>query len=232
MASLKESLTSSVGRKYVMGLTGLFLIVFLLVHLSGNFTLLLKDGTAFNTYAHFMKENLLIKLSEVILFGGFLLHIIQGLMLTAKNKAARAVNYQVAHKHDKVDWTSKAMSALGMILLIFLIIHLYDFFRFKYFVADPQMTADGTMIDLHGIVRHEFSEGGLEGIFHLAVYTLGMAAVSFHLWHGFQSTFQSLGLRHPKYTPFIQGLGKLYAVVVPAAFVAIPYIIKFTAEAH
>jgi succinate dehydrogenase / fumarate reductase cytochrome b subunit len=207
MSWFKDSLTSSVGRKLVMGITGLFLITFLLAHLAGNIPLLLDDeGAAFNAYAHFMKHNKLIALSEVILFLGFIVHIYQGINLYRTNKAARTQKYAIPNKNPKVSKASKIMGPLGMIILIFLILHLYDFFAFKYGMrsAGLQMKSyeGGEAIpDLWSLVIVEFQTG----IAHLIVYPLAMIAVSYHLLHGFQSAFQTLGARHKKIHPINQG---------------------------
>jgi succinate dehydrogenase / fumarate reductase cytochrome b subunit len=234
MSWVKDSLTSSIGRKLVMGITGLFLIIFLLAHLAGNIPLLFDDdGAAFNAYAHFMKHNKLIVASEVILFGGFILHIYQGIQLYNANKGARTQKYAVSNNNPKVSTASKIMGPLGMIILIFLLLHLWDFFAFKYgwrgeledFVinGEPILDADNHALpDLYKRVMAEFRNGWS----HLIVYPLAMIAVAWHLIHGFQSAFQSLGVRHKKYTPLIKVVGYAYALVVPAAFALIPILIK------
>ncbi len=235
MSWVKDSLTSSVGRKIVMGLTGIFLITFLMAHLAGNIPLLFADGgEAFNNYAHFMKHNKLIMLSEVILFGGFIIHIYQGIYLYRANSAARKQKYAVPHKNSKVSTASKIMGPLGMIILIFLIMHLWDFFAFKYGVrgplvdaklpdGSPLLDADGNAIpDLFVKVIVQFQES----IYSVVFYPIAMAAVSWHLIHGFQSAFQSMGWRHKKYTPVIKSVGLVYAILIPFAFGIIPVLIK------
>lgn len=239
MSWVKNALTSSIGQKLLMSLTGLFLVIFLVVHLVGNISLLYNDGEAFNTYAHFMRHNPIILASEVILFGGFLLHIVQGIMLTAKNKAARSQGYAVAHKSDKVKWTSKYMGAFGIILIAFLGLHLFDFFSFKFFRELGELNIENLsyltntdhivnygvedMPNLHAKVHEVY----VNSPFHWIVYTLAMLVVGLHLSHGFQSAFQSLGINHKKYTPLIKGVGTVYAVLVPLGFALIPLLIKF-----
>lgn len=224
MSWVKDALTSSIGRKLVMSLTGLFLIVFLVAHLAGNIPLLFKDGEAFNQYAHFMKHNKLIVASEVILFLGFIFHIVQGILLYGKNKGARKVKYAVPNKNEKVSWTSKMMGPFGMVILVFLILHLWDFFAFKYGPRTglAMVTYDGVeMPNLFARVIHEFQDE----ISHVIFYPICMIVVGLHLSHGFQSAFQSLGLNHKKYTPFIKGLGTAYSIIVPALFALIPILI-------
>ena len=132
MSWVKNTLTSSIGQKIVMSLTGLFLITFLIVHLIGNIALLYQDGEAFNQYAYFMKHNPVIKIGEIVMFAGFLIHIIQGFLLMKKNSSARSQSYAVSSDNQKVKWTSKYMGPLGIIILVFLLLHLWDFFSFKY----------------------------------------------------------------------------------------------------
>ena len=226
MSWVKETFSSSLGKKLVMAITGLFLIQFLLIHLIGNFPLLLDDGEAFNQYAHFMKHNKIIVVSEVVLFAGFIFHIVQGLMLAKENKSARSQGYAVPHKNDKVNTGSKYMAHLGIILLVFLIWHLMEFFSYKYF--RPEQLADViydgvTMPDLYSKVRSEFK--GTEGLLHVIAYSIAMLVVGTHLFHGFQSAFQSIGWNHKKYTPIIKKAGTAYAIVIPALFAVIRLII-------
>jgi succinate dehydrogenase / fumarate reductase, cytochrome b subunit len=240
MSWVKNTLTSSIGQKLVMGLTGLFLIIFLLIHLIGNISLLSADGEAFNKYAYFMKHNPVIKIGEVFMFLGFLLHIVQGIALMRKNGAARSQGYAVAHKHEKVKITSKYMGPFGIVILLFLGLHLYDFFSFKYFrdlhtnldttnityLKDTasQVIYDGVeMENLHAKVHEVYVNSPI----HWIVYLVSMIVVGLHLSHGFQSAFQTLGVNHPKYSPIIKGLGTVYSIIIPLAFALIPLLLKF-----
>lgn len=242
MSWVKNTLTSSLGQKFLMSISGLSLVIFLLVHLAGNFSLLLNNGSAFNEYAHFMKANKLIVASEFGLFGMFLLHIVQGIVLAKKNSGARSQKYAVPHKNEKVSWTSKYMIHMGIVILAFFILHLVDFFSFKYFreaalegmdfsqlgylVQDTWMVkgADGTSIpNLHAKVHEVYVNSPV----HWIIYPLSMLVIGFHLAHGFQSAFQTLGLNHKKYTPAIKAVGIGYAILIPALFAMIPLFIKF-----
>ncbi|MBV6647685.1 MAG: succinate dehydrogenase cytochrome b subunit [Cyclobacteriaceae bacterium] len=218
MGWLTKTLSSTIGRKLIMSLTGLFLIVFLVSHLIGNLLLLKSDGgLAFNEYAHFMKYSTFIRLAEVILFGGFLFHIVDGIMLIRANAKARPVGY-VANKSKSDSWTSKLMGPFGIIILIFFILHLYNFFRYKYFTPHLLENMPGTdLADMASLVFQVFSNP-----IEVLIYVVAMLVIGFHLWHGFQSAFQTLGLNHKKYTPFIKALGAIYSVVIPAAFAIIP----------
>lgn len=222
MSWLKDSLTSSIGKKIVMGLTGLFLIVFLVAHLAGNVSLLFDDkGEAFNAYAHFMKHSTLIKISEVILFLGFLIHIVQGIMLVLGNKKARPVNYKVSHTNKKVSWTSKLMGPFGVVILVFLILHLVHFFRYKYISAIGNDSFGNA--DLYSKVYELYQ--GSQGIIWVIFYVISMLVIGFHLSHGFQSAFKTLGLNHKKYSPFLSSLGLAYSVLITVAFALIPILI-------
>ena len=220
MSWLTKTLTSSVGKKYVMALTGLFLILFLIEHLIGNLLLLKSDsGVAFNEFAHFMKHNPLIMIGEVVLFLGFIFHIIDGVTLERKNRSSRPIAYAVPIKAEVTSWTSKYMGPFGIIILVFLIIHLYNFFRYKYFV--PVNNMPGTDIsDLASIVYVKFQNIG-----YVVFYVVAMAVTGFHLNHGFQSAFQTLGVNHVKYSPFIKMLGTLYSILVPLGMAIIPILI-------
>jgi len=211
--------TSSLGRKLVMALTGLFLILFLVVHLSGNFQLLKDDeGKAFNVYAEFMTTNPVIK---VISYGNYtfiLLHIFLALALTRKNRAARGSERYKVTSGKSSAWSSRNMGTLGTIILIFLVIHLKDFWAQMHWGGIPKANYDGREVkDLYAVVALAFSQR-----WYVALYVVCMAGLGFHLWHGFASAFQTLGLNHVKYNPIIHFVGKAFAIIVPALFALIP----------
>lgn len=210
--------SSSIGRKVLMALTGLFLILFLAVHLVGNLQLLKDDGgQAFNIYAKFMTTNPLIKVVSYGNYAFILLHIFMALVLSRKNRAARGVQgYAVNGKSST--WASRNMGILGTLLLIFLIIHMKDFWAVMHWGGIPTATYDGVEVkDLYAIVSLAFSEA-----WYVILYVVCMIGLAFHLWHGFSSAFQSLGLNHMKYNPVINFVGRSFAVIVPAAFALIP----------
>ncbi len=221
MSWFSNFLTSSIGKKLIMSLTGLFLIVFLLVHLTGNLQLLMDDGgRQFNLYAKFMTTNPLIKFTSYGLYAFILLHAIQGILLWLKNKAAKGSSYAVNNTRatNTVAGFAKNMGWLGIIILVFLLIHMYQFWLQMKLGHLPMVEYDGVQVkNLYAPVTETFSNIGF-----VVFYVLSMVVIAFHLWHGFQSSFQTLGLNHKKYTPFIHGLGKLYAVAVPLGFALIP----------
>ncbi|MEO9851211.1 MAG: succinate dehydrogenase cytochrome b subunit [Reichenbachiella sp.] len=219
MSWFTQTLTGSVGKKLLMALTGLFLILFLVVHLAGNLQLLANDGgRAFNIYAHSMANNPFIKIVSYGNFFFIIVHVIDGLVLAMKNKAARNVRYKVATKDSKSSWASKNMALLGIITLIFIIAHLKGFwYEFKNGSLD-MLTYDGLAVQNgYAIVDFAFSNP-----LFVLFYVVCMIFLSFHLSHGFSSAFQSMGLNHKKYTPFISKLGLIYSILIPLGFASIP----------
>ncbi len=210
--------SSSLGRKVLMALTGLFLILFLAVHLAGNLQLLKEDGgQAFNIYAKFMTTNPLIKVISYGNYAFILLHIFMAIVLTRQNRAARGnQSYAITGKSSSL--ASRNMGILGTLILIFLIIHMKDFWAQMHWGGIPTATYDGVEVkDLYAIVSLAFSEA-----WYVILYVVCMIGLAFHLWHGFTSAFQTLGLNHMKYNPVINFVGRSFAVIVPAAFALIP----------
>jgi len=212
--------TSSIGRKIIMSLTGLFLILFLVVHLAGNLQLLFNDGgEAFNSYAYMMTHNPLIK---VISYGNYVfivLHTIQGILLWLKNRKAKGVKASVKTSAN-ASMASKNMALLGTLILAFLFIHMGDFWwKMKRGALNMvQSESLGHEVkDLYERVSVAYSNELL-----VIVYLVGLGVLSFHLSHGFQSAFQTLGLNHKKYTPTINTLGKIISIVIPLGFALIP----------
>ena len=217
-------LTSSIGRKVVMSLTGLFLIVFLVVHLLGNLQLILAQdgGQTFNEYAYFMTHNPVIKFTSYGLYAFILIHAIQGLLLAYYNRKARGdVRYAV--KVNRTAGASKSslwMGSLGTVILVFIIIHMAQFWLQMKLGNTEMVTYDDEPVkDLYTLVAAVY-QNPLFVIF----YVVAMIFIAFHLWHGFQSAWQTLGLNHRKYTPLIKAVGYTYSVLVPLGFASIPII--------
>jgi succinate dehydrogenase / fumarate reductase, cytochrome b subunit len=257
MSEFKQTFNSSLGKKLIMALTGLFLCTFLIVHLGGNLLLFKNDaGFGFNVYANFLTHFPPIEVVAYILYLSILVHAVYALVLTIKNRSSRPIGYAVQAKSD-ASWSSKNMGLLGSVLFLFLVIHMSDFwYRYKYSgtmtykeyrtdlssgqttVADftptsPKFensisTENNTEIvrvkDLHARVASSFSN-----IWYVIFYVIAMGAVSFHLLHGFQSAFRTLGWVHRKYTPIVQFIGTwLFAVIIPLGFAAMPVVYFFT----
>ncbi|TVR75887.1 MAG: succinate dehydrogenase [Saprospirales bacterium] len=221
MSWVSNFLTSSLGKKLIMSLTGLFLIIFLAVHLAGNLQLLAgDDGEAFNVYAHFMTTNGLITFLSYGLYFFILLHIVQGILISLSNRGARKVKYAVSNRKSN-SFASRQMMLLGLLVFFFLAVHMGDFWYKMKFTDELSMVTysgyDYAVKDLYARVDAAFNEWWI-----VAIYMLGLLALAFHLWHGFQSAFQTLGLNHKKYTPLIDNLGKIYSVLIPIGFAIIP----------
>ena len=208
-------LSSSIGKKFIMGLTGLFLVSFLIVHVSINSCIFFNDGgQTFNAAAHFMATNPVIRIVEIGLFAGLLLHIFQSLLLTLENKKARPVAYAQINGAANSSWYSRSMGILGSLLLIFLVIHL------KHFWIDTKIAVFSGKADEHDT----FAE--MREVFSLwyvvVIYVCGVCSLMYHLLHGFQSAFQTLGVNHKKYTPLIKKMGIWFSIIVCLLFAAMP----------
>jgi succinate dehydrogenase / fumarate reductase cytochrome b subunit len=216
--------TSSIGKKLMMALAGLFLVVFLLVHLGINLTLILfEDPRIFNIAAHFMATNLVIKIVEVVLFGAIILHILYGIILQILNWLARPLRYRIAN-YAQTSFFSKFMIHTALIILAFLVIHLVDFYFKAKFGHVGEVVYNGKHYhDLGTLVIEKFRIGGFV-IFYIASFLF----LGFHLLHGFQSAFQTLGMNHKVYTPLVKTLGVLYTLIVVAGFTTIPLVIYFS----
>jgi len=200
-----------------MSLTGLFLISFLIVHCLLNSFIFFNDGgLIFNTGAHFMATNWLIRAMEIVLFLGLILHAVQALVLTMANKKARPVGYAKFNGAANSTWYSRSMGLLGTLILLFLIIHLAHFWVKSRFTGLPGEDANGHE-NLYAVMQETFTH-----LWVVVVYCLAMISLAYHLLHGFQSAFQTLGLNHKKYTPLIKGVGTVFAIVVPLIFAAMP----------
>ena len=207
---------TSVTKKIVMALAGLFLIVFLMVHLGINLFLLSDDPTTFNNAAHFMASNPIIKVFELVLMGGILIHIIWGVILQIQNWFARPDRYKVTAS-TQTSFFSKYMIYTGLIILIFLIIHFVNFYFVKLGLVE------GDHENFYGMAHELFKMSG-----YIIFYLISFLILGFHLNHAFQSAFQTLGLNHKKYTPCIKTVGLIYSIVVPLGYIIIPVIIFFS----
>ncbi len=219
MSWLSQALSSSLGKKLLMALTGLFLIFFLTGHLLGNFLLFKGDGgQAFNEYAKFMTATPAILVLSIITYVGILFHVIYSIVITIHNRNSRPVTYAVSNASANSLWSSRNMGILGTLVLIFVVIHLKSFWYEMKFGNIPIVEYNsGSMKDLYLIVTVAFTQ-----IWYVAFYVFSMFILAFHLSHGFKSAFQTLGLSHVKYTPLIKIIGMAYAIIVPLLFASMP----------
>lgn len=217
--------STSIGKKLMLAAAGLFLISFLLIHLTINLLIIIfEDPKQFNLAAHFMGTNIVIKVFEIILFGGFLLHIIFGFIVQIMNWISRPHGYKVTN-NQQTSFFSKFMIHTAIIILIFLVIHLFDFYlKAKIFGEVPDIVYDGKEYhNLGALVLAKFKI-----LWVVIFYIISFVFLGFHLLHGFQSAFQTLGLDHKTYTPFIKTLGVIITVIIVAGFTTIPLVIYFT----
>jgi len=215
MGWTKQFFSSSIGRKFAMALSAFFLIIFLLQHFLINLTSVLSPEL-FNQLSHFMGTNPLVQfaLQPVLLFG-VLFHFIMGFRLEIQNKQARGVSYAMNKGSANASWVSRNMIYTGLFILLFMGFHFYDFWipeiNRKYIVG---MTPDAERY--YEEVVHMF-----QNPIRVGIYCLSFVFLALHLFHGFQSAFQSVGVNNEKYTPGIKTLGKIYAILIPAGFIFI-----------
>jgi succinate dehydrogenase / fumarate reductase cytochrome b subunit len=212
---------SSLTKKFIMAFAGAFLMVFLLVHLGINFFLIPvteNHKEIFRDAAHFMGTNPLIKIMEVVLFGAFIIHILVGAVLQVQNWMARPLRYK-KEGWSHTSFFSKFMIHTGIVIFIFLVIHLMNFYLVKQGITDapegPMRVADDH--DFYNMAFNLFTNNT-----YAIVYIVLLILTGFHLNHAFQSAFQSLGLNHSKYTPVIKALGDFYSIAVPLGYILIP----------
>ncbi len=214
-----EFLTSAVGKKIVMGITGLSLIAFLVVHVGVNACIWANDGgDMFNKAAHFMGATVVIRILEVGLFIGIFLHIIQGYLLTVQNQAKRKTGYAVPMGNRGSRWYSRSMGLLGTILLLFFILHWWHFWIPSRFTGVVQKMVDGNeMHDMFSLMKFTFSD-----LWVVIVYVVACFSLFWHLLHGFQSSFRTMGLANTRHIGMVQVLGIGFSVLVSLAFAMMP----------
>lgn len=217
-----EFFTSSVGKKLIMALTGLFLISFLVVHAGINACIWANDGgVMFNKAAHFMAVTVVVRVLEVGLFAGILLHIVQGLSLEFSNRSRRRVGYANGLGNRGSRWYSRSMGLLGTLLLLFFILHWYHFWVPSRFtgIPGPEMELEhgGSVHNMFALMQVTFSEAWV-----VVVYVLACISLCWHLVHGFQSAFRTLGLSNQRYLTLIKTVGVGYAVIISLAFALMP----------
>lgn len=216
----KESLfRSSIGKKFTMALSALFLLIFLLQHFIIN-SLAVISPEAFNAASHFMGYQPIVQyVVQPILIFAVIYHFVMGFILEIENRKARGpVGYAVNNANENSTWASRNMIWSGAVILAFLVLHLIDFWvpemNYKYIDAEIQ--------DAHRY-HHELMLK-FENPVRVGAYVISFFLLMMHLLHGFQSAFQSIGARHRKYTPFIKSFGKVFAIVIPVGFMLIAII--------
>lgn len=212
---MQKSKFTTIGRKILMALSGLFLMLFLLQHMSINLLSVISPDD-FNMVSHFMGYNPLVQyaLQPVLIFA-VVFHFAMGFYLEYKNKEARTIKYAYDKPGATSTWMSRNMLYSGLVVLAFLGLHFYDFWipemSYKYVQALPEDTTR-YLVELN----HKFHDP-----VRVSLYVGSFVLLSLHLLHGFQSSFQTVGFNNKKYTPTLKKLGDIYAIAIPAVFIII-----------
>lgn len=210
----KQLFTSSLGKKYLMGLTGFFLITYLIVHASINALIFYNDdGATFNSVAHFMLHNYIVRFLEIGLFATFILHAVQGLLLWKQNRAARKISYEMQKYPKEIKWYARIMGWLGTFILLFLVMHLYQFWG----STKHELYFNGPAVDLYQSMKEVFTNP-----VWFTLYMIGLASLLFHLLQGFQSAFQTFGINNRRWIGIIRGIGVFYSIVICLLFASMP----------
>jgi succinate dehydrogenase / fumarate reductase, cytochrome b subunit len=216
-------LNASVGKKFLVSISGLFLIMFLAVHLTVNL-FLLAGRESFNLAAHFMATNPAIKIIEPMLAFGFLLHITYSAWLTFANLDTRPQKYALVDQSETSSWPSRNMFVLGSLIFIFLVLHLSNFWvKMKF--------GDMSYIDYGGVLvqdAYTLVTGKFVIWWYVIIYVAGAVFLGLHLLHGFQSAFQTLGLNNQIWRKRLTVLGTIYSLIIATGFSVIPlyFIVK------
>jgi len=213
MAPRGRVLSSLVTTKLIVGTTGILLFLYLILHIVGN-ALIFLGPSLFNSYAYKLTSNPLVVPVEIGLLVVFLIHLFKAIRMTLQNRAARPDSYaqkKMAGGRSQKSLASSTMILTGLALLIFIPIHV------KMFKYGPEYEYGTTaMRDLYRVEVQNFSSPGW-----VAFYVISMVFVGFHLWHGVASSFQSLGVSGPRFTPAIRTIGKISAVIIAGGFIVI-----------
>jgi succinate dehydrogenase / fumarate reductase cytochrome b subunit len=219
-----ELFTSSIGKKLVMAITGLSLILFLVVHVTVNACMWAivfipeDDGEVFNKAAHFLGQTLVPRVLEIGLFLFIIIHIVQGYVLEVQNRQKRGTNYKVKMGATGSNWYSKSMGLLGTLIFLFLIVHIADFWVPSRFGGLDPVVYDGK--EYHNLY------GKMIGVFQnpwvVVLYVLGCISLAWHLIHGFQSSFRTLGVSNKRYMKMLTGIGFAFSIIVCLLFAMMP----------
>lgn len=221
MTSLRQALSSSIGRKLLLAVTGSLMALFLVGHLAGNLLVFLGPET-FNQYSHQLISNPLLIPIEIGLIVILLTHVVTAIAITRANRRARPTAYarkQSAGGKSRKTLASSTMIYSGLFLLLFVPIHIWGL-KFGPIYASA---TDPAVRDLHRLVFEYFSRPGW-----VAFYVATMLVLGFHLRHGVASAFQSVGASHPQLTPKVLAVGRLFAWVIAVGFAVIPLAILFS----
>ena len=218
-------MSSSIARKSLMALTGLFLCLFLVVHVAGNLPLLLPAEEArvvFNGYAAFLTGLTIIKVASLFTMAAILFHSVLGVLLVMRSRKARAGGYAVDAESSTSPWYARAMGVTGALLFVFLVVHLWDYWYPYQFGTDAVGSDTAGQRDLYGIVTTSSRSG-----WHAGFYVVCMTALAFHLHHGVYSASRSLGLYSRGFARLVKYAGLIFATLVSGAFAAMSIYLAF-----
>jgi succinate dehydrogenase / fumarate reductase cytochrome b subunit len=224
--------TSAVGRKIVMSLTGLFLITFLIVHVGLNSCIFFDlfdhtdNGEVFNKAAHFMGSTIVTRILEIVLFLGFIVHIIQGYVVELKNRSFRKKGYQIGLGKRGSTWYSRSMAILGTLIFLYLVLHIPNFWipsRITKTLEEVQYGPGSKPI--HNLFLKMFET--FQSPVIVILYVVGVISLGFHLFHGFQSSFRTIGVHNKKYLNMLKSLGYGFTVIVCVLFALMPISMYF-----
>ncbi len=226
--TFRQMFTSTIGKKFVMALTGISLILFLIVHVGLNATIWNDDqGQMFNAAAHFMGAMIVIRIMEIGLFTGIILHIIQGYLLTVQNQSKRKVGYAVDYGNRGSKWYSRSMGLLGTLILLFLLMHIWHFWvpsRFGDFAGAKAL--EETHYDANLNAQYHNLYARMVEVFQqpiiVILYVLGCISLAYHLMHGFESAFRTIGLHNNRYLKMLRYTGRGFSIIVCLAFAMMP----------
>jgi succinate dehydrogenase / fumarate reductase cytochrome b subunit len=216
---MSKFLTSSIGQKFFMSITGVFLRFFLMVHLTINSLLLFGDGELFNRAATFMGSNPIMKIIEPLLALGFILHIFYASFITIKNQFARPIKYKTINRKESASLASRNMFVLGSLIFIFLAIHLANFFwKIKFGTIDTILYDGNEFHNVYAMVSGLF----IKYLWYDILYILGAILLGFHLSHGFWSAFQTIGFNNDKWLKRLKIIANIFAIIIGTGFAIIP----------
>ncbi len=216
---MSSFLTSSIGKKFIMSISGFFLMTFLIVHLIINLMLMIGDGSLFNQAAHFMVSNPVIRIIEPVLAIGFIIHMVYACFITLTNRLSRPVTYRVGSKQIKTTLASRNMFVLGSLISIFLAIHIVNFWWKIKFGTIGEVIIDGEHVhNTYALVSGLF----IKYWWYNVIYMLGAVFLGLHLQHGFWSAFQTIGFSNDLWRKRLNRFGAAFTIVIAGGFFIIP----------
>nr|WP_299214884.1 succinate dehydrogenase cytochrome b subunit [uncultured Allomuricauda sp.] len=213
-------------RKTIIAGTGLFLCIFLVVHLSANCILLLPEETArglYNSYSTTLRESPLIKIVAYLLYLSIILHVVYALLITLRNRKAKPQKYVMNNSKENSTWTSQNMGLIGTMILLFIVVHLANFWaRIKLGMGEAVNLDAAGHVDVYEVTSSLF-----HNIYYVIFYTILAIPLALHLHHGFKSAFKTLGFYHKKGLRIVAKIALVYAIIMGVGFGIIPFIVYF-----